>query len=327
MTSEDAAPTYDDVVVAAGRLEGIVHRTPLTTCSTIDQWVGCRLLLKCEHLQRVGAFKFRGATNAVLALSDDDATNGVAAHSSGNHAAALALAARTRGVPAHVVMPTSAPVAKRAATAGYGAEIIDCAPTLEAREATLAEVLERTGAVEIHPYDHPHVIAGAGTASLELLEQAAECGIDPLDAVVVPVGGGGLASGTVLGVRGRHGTDVAVFAAEPTGADDAARSLAEGHLIPSLAPDTVCDGLLTSLSPRTFSILSSGLERVVTVTDDEVLEAMRLLWERAKMVVEPSGAIAVAATRRLVAGGEVSPDATVGVILSGGNVDLDALPF
>jgi threonine dehydratase len=297
-------------------------RTPTITSTSVDNWVGARVHLKCENLQHVGAFKYRGATNAVQSLSRHEAARGVAAHSSGNHAAALARAARVRGVPAHVVMPRGAPAPKRAATVAFGATVIDCAPTLEAREAALAEVVEATGAVEIHPYDDPRVIAGAGTAALELLDDVAH-----LAAIVTPLGGGGLSSGTVLATRGRRDRSIALFGAEPDGADDAARSLASGRLVTAHRPDTICDGLLTCLSPRTFAIVAGGLDGVVTVSDDDVVAAMRLLWERTNLVVEPSGAIGVAAARALVHDGRLGSDAAVGVVLSGGNVDLDALPF
>ena len=325
-----AEPDLAAVQAAAERIAGLVHRTPLLRSRRLDELVGTPVLLKAEHLQRGGAFKARGATNAVRALAGADADRGVAAHSSGNHAAALALAAAGRGVVAHVVMPEDAPAVKRAATEAYGARITLCEPTLAAREATLAEVLAATGATEVHPYDDPAVIAGAGTAALEVLADAPEVG-----AVVVPVGGGGLAAGTVLAVRGLRGSSVAVHGAEPAGADDAARSLATGALVPSIAPDTCCDGLRTSLSERTLGILSGaalpagspGLDGIATVPDDEVVEAMRWLWTRTKQVVEPSGAIGVAAARRLVADGTIAAGTTVAVVLTGGNVDLDDLPF
>lgn len=306
-----------------------MHRTPLLHSRRLDELVGTTVLIKAEHLQRGGAFKARGATNAVQRLPVAAAERGVAAHSSGNHAAALALAAAARGVPAHVVMPADAPAAKRAATEAYGAAVTTCEPTLAAREATLVEVLAATGATEVHPYDDPAIIAGAGTAALEVLEDAPDVG-----AIVVPVGGGGLASGTVLAVRG-SGRDVAVHGAEPAGADDAARSLAGGGLVPSVDPDTICDGLRTSLSERTFAVLAGrapatggrGLDGITTVPDEEVVDAMRWLWTRTKQVVEPSGAIGVAAARALVAAGTIAPGTTVVVVATGGNVDLDRLPF
>lgn len=318
-----------DVQAAAARIAGLVHRTPLLRSHRLDELVGTPVLLKAEHLQRGGAFKARGATNAVRSLADDVAA-GVAAHSSGNHAAALAIAAADRGIPAHVVMPADAPAVKRAACAAYGARITLCEPTLAAREATLAEVLAATGATEVHPYDDPCIVAGAGTAALEVLEDAPEVG-----AVVVPVGGGGLASGTVLAVRGLRGAEVAVHGAEPAGADDAARSLAGGALVPSIDPDTICDGLRTSLAGRTFDILSgrslptgtAGLDGITTVADDAVVEAMAWIWTRTKQVVEPSAAIGVAAARRLVAEGTIAGGTAVAVVLTGGNVDPGRLPF
>lgn len=301
-------PTREDVLAAARRLEGLVHRTPVLRCRTLDERSGATVFLKSEHLQKVGAFKARGAMNAVAQLPPD--ADRVACHSSGNHAQALAWAAARRGLAATIVMPSTAPAVKRAAVEGYGAEIVTCDPTLEARETTLAQVLETTGAVEIHPYDHPHVIAGAGTAALELCQE-----VPDLDVVVAPVGGGGLLSGSSLAVTG-----ATVWGAEPAGADDAARSLAAGRLIPQTDPRTIADGLLTSLSDRTFGIISERVERIVTVTEEEITDAMRLLWERTKQVVEPSGAVAVAAILR----GELA-GRRVGVILSGGNVDLDTL--
>lgn len=309
-----------DVRAAARRIAPHAHRTPVATCATLDALAGRRLFFKCEHLQKVGAFKFRGACNAVALLDAEERARGVATHSSGNHAQALALAARLHGVRAHVVMPRGAPRAKLAATRGYGARVVECAPTLEAREATLADVVRETGAVVVHPYDDARVIAGQGTAALELLDE-----VPDLDAVVAPVGGGGLLSGSCIAGHGvRPG--LRVFAAEPAGADDAARSLAAGRLIPQEQPRTIADGLLTSLGELTWPILRERVEGVLTVSDEETVEAMRLLWERAKLPVEPSAAVALAA----VLGSDfraVSELARVGVLLSGGNVDLDRLPW
>lgn len=312
--------TREDVRAAASRLTGWVHRTPVMTSHSIDDWVGVQVVCKCENLQRVGAFKYRGALNAVLHVKakapTPSALSGVAAHSSGNHAQALALAARKCDLPAFIVMPSNAPSVKRAAVESYGAEIITCEPTLAAREATLADVIEQTGAVEIHPYDNPQVIAGAGTAALELLGS-----VDHLDAIVAPVGGGGLLSGTALAASASPSIDV--WGAEPAGADDAYRSLEAGHLIPSEDPDTIADGLLTSLRPRTFAIISAHAAGIVRVTDDEIREAMTLVWERAKLVIEPSAAVAVAGARALARQTEpAAPGHRIGVILSGGNVDL-----
>jgi threonine dehydratase len=312
----DPSPTLASVHEAAARIAPFVHRTPVLTSRAVDTWARRSVFLKAEHLQRVGAFKYRGSTNAVRALPAEVAERGVAAHSSGNHAQALALAARERGIPAFVVMPHGAPRCKRDATVDYGATVIQCEPTLSAREETLARVLDDTGATEIHPYDDPHVIAGAATAALELLEE-----VPDLDAVVAPVGGGGLLSGTGIAVHGTR-SGIRVFGAEPAGADDAARSLSAGRLLPSIDPDTVADGLLTSLSARTFTLIRRHVAAIAVVPDPEIVEAMRVLWTRTKQVVEPSAAVAVAALRSDVVTGD-----RVGVILSGGNVDLDRLPF
>ncbi len=311
-------PTFDDVLAAAERIAGHVHRTPVATCSTLDEMTGCRLHLKCEQLQKVGAFKARGAANAVFSLSDDDAALGVCTHSSGNHAAALARAAGVRGISADIVMPLSAPPVKKAAVAGYGARITECEPTLEARERTLSDIRDRTGAVFIHPYDDSRVVAGQGTAALELLDR-----VPALEVIVVPVGGGGLASGTVIAAAGAA-TGVEVWGAEPAGADDAYRSLRDGRRTPSVRPDTIADGLLTSLSDRTFRILSGGLAGMLTVDDEAIISAMRLLWQRAKLVVEPSAAVPLAA---VMAHPTNFAGRSVGLILSGGNVDLDRLPW
>lgn len=317
MTRTDL-PTLAQILAAHQRIAPFVHRTPALTCRSIDERVGGELVFKCENLQKVGAFKYRGATNAVQSLDDQAAARGVATHSSGNHAQALALAARTRGIPAYVVMPSNAPAVKKQAVAGYGAEIIPCEPTLAARESTLERVVAETGAHFVHPYDDPRVIAGQGTAVLELLEDAG-----PLDAVITPVGGGGLLSGTAVAVAG-VAPDCPVYAAEPEGADDAARSLAAGELIASVQPDTICDGLLTSLSPRTFAAIEQHVSAILTVSDDAVLAAMRLVFERMKLVVEPSACVGLAAlmTRRDEIAGR-----RIGVVFSGGNVDLARISF
>jgi threonine dehydratase len=312
-------PSIDDIRAAHDRISDVVHRTPVMTCSMLDDMAGRHLFFKCEHLQRVGAFKFRGASNAVWSLSDQEAVKGVCTHSSGNHAQALARAARERDIPAWIVMPTTAPAVKRRAVEGYGGTIVPCEPTLEARETTAATVIADTGAEFIHPYDDPRIIAGQATAAVELIEDAG-----PLDAVVAPVGGGGLMSGTCLATSVLLPAAMLV-GAEPSGADDAARSLGAGELIPQTAPDTICDGLLTSLSDLTFGILRDHLDGIVTVSDDEVTHAMRLLWERAKLLVEPSSATVLAAM--LSSACSIPEGARVGVILSGGNVNLDQLPW
>ena len=309
---------FADIQAAAVRIAGKVHRTPVLTCATIDGLAGAQLFFKCENLQKVGAFKMRGATNAVFSLADEDAARGVATHSSGNHAQALALAARLRGVPAYVVMPSTAPAVKRAAVADYGAEIITCEPTLAARESTLKEVVARTGAAFVHPYDNDDIIAGQGTAALELLTDYPD-----LDVVMAPVGGGGLLSGTALATRALA-PRAEIIAAEPEGADDAFRSLAAGQIIPSEKPDTVADGLLTSLGVRNFPIIQEHVSAIWLVDDSAIVAAMRLVWERMKIIIEPSSAVclaAVLARPNLVAGKRI------GMIISGGNVDLGRLPW
>lgn len=311
-------PGYDDILAAAARIAPFVHRTPVLTCSALDELSGARLFLKCENLQKVGAFKARGATNAVLMLDDAEAARGVATHSSGNHAQALALAARRRGIPAWIVMPTTAPAVKRAAVAGYGAQIVPCQPTLAAREQALREVVERTGAVFVPPYDDERIIAGQGTAALELAADA-----PGLDWVLCPVGGGGLLAGTAVALAG-CAPATRVVGCEPSGADDTARSLAAGRRLPAVNPRSVCDGLLTSVGELNFPLIARHVTAVWTVPDEAVVAAMRLLLERAKLVVEPSGAIGLAAA--LARRGELS-GARVGIILSGGNVDLDRLPW
>jgi len=310
--------TIKEIQAAAQRIGPHIHRTPVLTCEAINKKAGCSLFFKCENLQKVGAFKMRGATNAVFSLSAEDAARGVATHSSGNHAQALALAARLRGTRAYIVMPTSAPAVKRAAVAGYGAEIIDCQPTLKAREETLDKVVQRTGAVFVHPYDNEHIIAGQGTAALELLEEH-----PGLDIVMAPVGGGGLLSGTALATSALA-PKARIIAAEPCGADDAARSLEAGHIIPSENPDTVADGLLTSLGKLNFPIIQKHVETIWTVDDETIIAAMRLVWERMKIIIEPSSAVCLAAVLEHPL---ETADQSIGIIISGGNVDLDHLPW
>ena len=311
-------PASGDLEEARSRVEPYVHRTPVVTSRNIDSIAGSTLFFKCENFQRVGAFKYRGATNAVFSLSDEEARRGVATHSSGNHAQALALAARTRGIRSYIVMPTSSPDVKINAVRRYGADITFCEPTLEGREKALERVVKRTGATFIHPYNDPRVIAGQSTASMELLEDT-----NDLDMVMTPVGGGGLLSGTCLAVK-HHRPDVEVLAAEPSGADDARRSLEERKLIPSVDPDTICDGLLTSLGDLTFEIISDNVSRILPVEDRYTVEAMRLIFERMKMVVEPSAAVTLGAVIKYRREFE---NRRVGIILSGGNVDLDRLPW
>jgi threonine dehydratase len=305
---------------AALRIAGIVHVTPIATCATLDRLAGKQLFFKCEHLQKAGAFKFRGAVNAVWQVPAEAAPRGVVTHSSGNHAQALALAAKLRGIPAHVVMPSTASPVKRRAVEGYGARVVVCEPNLAARESTAAQVLQETGGTMIPPYNHPHVIAGQGTAALELLEQVADLG-----AVVTPIGGGGLLSGVALAGRGLR-PGLRVFGAEPAGADDAFRSKQAGRFIPQTGPNTIADGLLTSMGELTWPVVRDLVEEVIPVGEDEIISAMRLAWERAKLLIEPSSAVALAAVlsdrfRALQGIGRV------GIVLSGGNVNLDRLPW
>ena len=308
-------PTLEQVRAAAARIAPHAHRTPVLTCRALDKITGARLHFKCENLQKVGAFKFRGACNAVLSLSDERAARGVLTHSSGNHAQALALAARIRGVTATIVMPTTAPAVKVSAVEGYGGRILRCAPTQADRERVARQALEETGAELVHPYDDPRIIAGQGTAALELLEQAGE-----LDLVLAPVGGGGLMSGTLVTLSALSPA-TRVVGVEPAGADDARRSLREGRVLPSDDPRTVCDGLLTSLSERTFAIIRRHIEAIVTSSDEATLRAMRLIWERMKIIVEPSAAVTLGALLEDRIPGVRGK--RLGLILSGGNVSLD----
>ncbi len=316
----DYAVSLNDVRLAARRLADVVHKTPTMTCRTLDRIAGAALFLKCEHFQRVGAFKFRGAFNFVTQLSDEEAGRGVVTHSSGNHAQALALSAGLRGIDARIVMPTHVVPAKRRAVEGYGAQIIDCEPKLEAREATAQRVVEETGGIFVHPYDHPRIIAGQGTVALEIFEQ-----VGPLDAIIAPVGGGGLLSGVAMAAT-EVIPGIRVFGAEPEGADDAARSLAAGELVPQLAPRTIADGLRTGLGEWTWPIIRDRVEGIITVSEEEIVRAMRLTWERAKLLIEPSAAVAVAAalSPKFRLFGSVN---RLGIVLSGGNVDLDDLPW
>lgn len=314
----DNTPTADDIRAAEARISAYAHRTPLLTSRTLDEKTGCHILLKCENLQRVGAFKFRGACNAIFSLSDQDARRGVVTHSSGNHAQALALAARIRGIPARIVMPRTAPAVKVAAVKGYGAEVTMCEPTLEARTAAAQSIIDSTGATLVHPYNDPRVIAGQATCALEILESEPKP-----DILMCPVGGGGLTSGTALAAR-YFAPGVRVVAVEPAGADDAYRSFTTRNLVPQTGPKTIADGLLTSLGSLTFPIILETVSEIVTVSEQAIVEAMRLLWERCKLVVEPSGAVPLAA---LLEGRGNAAGKTVALILSGGNVDLDRLPW
>jgi len=298
------------------RIQPYIHRTPVLTCATLDQMSGASLFFKCENFQKMGAFKMRGAANAILQLTEEERKLGVATHSSGNFAQALALSAQMLGIPAYIVMPSNSPEVKKAAVRGYGGEIIECEPNLAARESTLAQVVERTGATFIHPFNDGNVIMGQGTAALELLHD-----VPNLDVIISPVGGGGLLSGTALAAK-ETSPKTKVWAAEPAGASDAWESKKSGKIIPQLNPQTIADGLRTSLGDKTWPIIRDHVERVVLVEEAEIVEALRLLMERMKIVVEPSGAVALAAVlkdKTAVAGKRV------GIILSGGNVDLKAI--
>ncbi len=303
----------DDIVQAAQRLEFRAHRTPVPTSRTLDERAGASVFLKCENLQRVGAFKFRGAMNALLLLDEGRKAAGVVTHSSGNHAQALALAGQLLGVPVTIVMPRTVPAVKRAATVGYGARTVLCEPTLESRESTVAAESQRHGLTLVHPFNDWNVIAGQGTAALELLDPAG-----PLDVLIAPVGGRGLVAGTALAVNGRS-PGTAVIGAEPANADDARRSLETGTIQPSFDPRTIADGLRTSLGTRTFAVIRQYVDAIVTSSEAEIIDATRFVWERLKIVIEPLSAVVVAPllAARLRAKGRV------GVILSGGNVDVE----
>ena len=311
-------PTESELKETYKRIKPYLHKTPVLSSRLINNLTGAALYFKCENFQKVGAFKFRGAINAVLQLTEEERVKGVATHSSGNHAQALALAARMNAVKAYIVMPVSAPKVKSAAVADYGAEIIWCEPTLQARESTLQEVVARTGATVIHPYDNHQVICGQSTATRELLRKQKN-----LEIIVAPVGGGGLISGTSLAAKYHH-PQIKVIAAEPEGANDAYRSFKGGKLMPSVNPSTIADGLLTSLSPRTFNIMQQYVDDVLTASDDEILQAMLLIWERMKIIIEPSSAVSLAV---IIKHKEQFAGQKVGVIISGGNVDLRKFRF
>ncbi len=315
---ETAGPTIDDVRAATRRIAPHAHRTPILTSTTMDALSGGALFFKCENFQRMGAFKFRGAVNAVFSLEEADARRGVVTHSSGNHAQALALAARIRGIPACIVMPRDAPRVKVEAVRGYGAEIVFSGNAPEDRERALKDVAEQSGAVFIHPSDDLRVIAGQGTAALEVMED-----VPSLDLVVTPVGGGGLLSGTAVAVSALLPA-AQIIGAEPAAADDAYQSFTTGVLHPSGNPRTIADGLRTSLGPNTFRIVRSRVTRIVTVSEEAIVHAMKLIWERMKIVVEPSGAVPLAA---ILEGKLDVRGLRTAIILSGGNVDLDTLPW
>jgi len=311
-------PTYDDAVTARERIAPHIHRTPVLTSTFLNGLTGAELFFKCENFQKAGAFKVRGASNAVFGLDEAAASNGVATHSSGNHALSLAYAAARRGIPCHVVMPRTAPQAKKDAVRGYGGAITECAPATSSREAAFAQVQAETGAAFVHPYNDPRVIAGQATCSMEMLGQ-----VDGLDAVVAPIGGGGMVSGTCLTLSA-VASHVKIYAAEPEQADDAARSLRAGRIIADDAPVTVADGLKVPLKELTWHFVSRHVTDILTASERDIVEAMRLIWHRMKIVMEPSSAVPLAA---ILKNGEIFAGRRVGVIVTGGNVDLGALPW
>ncbi len=311
-------PTFEDIRLAHDRIRHHVHHTGVLTSSALNEMSLASLYFKCENFQKTGAFKFRGAMNAILSLSDDEARRGVATHSSGNHGAALALAARKRGISCTAVVPRNALRSKIEAMQAYGATVIFCEPDLKSREDGLKAVTDRTGAVFIHPYDNFYVICGQGTAAKELLEE-----VPGLDLLFVPVGGGGLLSGSLIAAKSLS-PSLAVYGCEPAMADDACRSLKAGKIIPSVNPATMADGLLTSLSPLTFEIIRNHVKEILTVSEEEIVAAMKLVWQRMKIIVEASSAVALAA---VMANKGLIRNKRAGIILTGGNVNLSNLPF
>ena len=317
-TSVTPQPDLRAIREAHRRIAPRIHRTPVLTSSSLDEIAGAKIFFKCENLQKTGSFKIRGATNAVFSLSDEEAKRGVVAPSSGNHAAALALAARSRGIPAWLIMPSNSSEVKKRAVEAYGGKITESEPNIASRETVAAEVLKRTAAHLVHPYNDARVIAGQGTAALELLEE-----VPDLDVIITPLSGGGLLSGTAIAAKSLK-PQIRVIGGEPKNADDAYRSMASGKIEAAAKTETIADGLRATLCPLTFSILRGQLDEVSLVAEEEIISTMLLLWERAKIVVEPSGAVAAAPVllRRIKAEGK-----KVGVILSGGNVDLQRLPW
>ena len=311
-------PTFDDVLEARERISPYIHRTPVLTSTYLNHLTGAELFFKCENFQKAGAFKVRGASNAVFGLSDDIAHKGVATHSSGNHALSLSYAAGRRGIPVSVVMPKTAPEAKKAAVRGYGGEVFECEPSTTAREAMLDALVAKTGADFVHPYNDHRVIAGQATCSLELNED-----VGNLEAIVAPIGGGGMISGTCLAMANTS-PKTEIFAAEPKNADDAYRSFHAGKIIEDDAPQTVADGLKVSLRPRTWHFVSTYVKDVLLATEDEIIDAMFLIWQRMKIVVEPSSSVPLAT---ILKNRDIFAGKRVGIILTGGNVDLKKLPW
>lgn len=318
MKKLDHIPTAADIEETHTAIAHMIHRTPVLTCESINQIVGADLYFKCENFQKIGAFKMRGASSAALRLSEAEKAKGLTTHSSGNHAQAVARSAKILGIPAYIVMPENAPVIKQNATRGYGAEIIHCGSTIEARESKLKEVLAKTDATFIHPFDDYNVIAGQATTAKELIEDAG-----PFDIVMAPVGGGGLMSGTALSVK-YFGDGARVFGAEPKEVDDAYRSMQKGSIQKNPTINTIADGLRTNLGPKTFDIISNHVEQILTVSEEAIIDAMQLTWERMKIIIEPSCAVPLAA---VMTNQEHFKGKKVGLILTGGNVDLAQLPF
>jgi threonine dehydratase len=311
-------PELADIQDAHKRIKPFIHRTPVLTSKLLNKHFDCELSFKCENFQKVGAFKFRGAMNAVLMLSAVDKLKGVVTHSSGNHAAALALAASMNGIKAYIVMPENAPVVKKNAVAGYGAEITYCKSTLQGREEATRMIMDKTGATLIHPYDNFNVICGQGTSALELLQEKSD-----LDIVIAPVGGGGLMSGTSACVKGMN-ESIRVIGAEPFNANDAFISFTSGKLTPSVSPVTCADGLLTSLSELTFSVIRKNVNEIYTAREESIIECMLLIWERMKIIIEPSSATVLAIVKE---NPSIFRGKRIGLIISGGNVDFRNLPF
>ncbi len=318
MEKLQSAITLSDIVEAATRIQPYIHRTPILSSKSINEITKAELYFKCENFQKIGAFKIRGALNTILSLNKAEQARGVATHSSGNHAQAVALGAKLIHTSAWIVMPSTAPRVKRAAVEGYGATVITCEPTLEARESTLRRVVEDTGAVFVHPYNDWRVIAGQATAAKELIEDT-----DDLDIIMAPVGGGGLISGTALSTH-YLSPHTKVYGAEPAGADDAYQSFRSGTLVPSVKPQTIADGLLTSLGDKTFAVIRQYVNEILTVDEDLIIKAMRMIWERMKIIIEPSCAVPLAVVLKHP---EKFEGKKVGIIITGGNVDLDKLPF
>ena len=311
-------PTFEDVLAAHERIKPYIHRTPILTSTYLNELTGAELFFKCENFQKAGVFKARGASNAVFGLSDEMAQKGVATHSSGNHALSLSYAAGRRGIPVTVVMPRTAPQAKKDAVIGYGGVIVECEPSTTSREETFAKVVEQSGAEFIHPYNDPRVIAGQGTCSLELNEQ-----VENLDVVIAPIGGGGMVSGTCLTLS-NIAPHIEIYAAEPVNADDAARSFKAGYIIADDAPDTIADGLKVPLKDLTWHFVRNYVTDVLTATEEEIIDAMKITWKRMKIVMEPSCAVPLAT---ILKNPDVFKGKRVGVIITGGNVDLDKLPW